>query len=98
MFPGSPTDENRGPSLLIVEWLTLALALIAVGLRLHGRCISLNIPGWDDHTILAATVGFIKKWCKGKVFADVDSRSSELHRPSSASSKLTIDLGIMQRL
>ena len=56
MFPGLPTEGNRGPSLLIAEWLTLALSLIAVGLRLHGRCISSNIPGWDDHTILAATV------------------------------------------
>lgn len=57
MFPALPTEANRGPNLLIAEWLTLAVALIAVGLRLHGRCISLNIPGWDDHTILAATVG-----------------------------------------
>lgn len=55
MFPALPTEANRGPNLLIAEWLTLAVALIAVGLRLHGRCISLNIPGWDDHTILAAT-------------------------------------------
>lgn len=60
MFPGLPTEANHGPNLLIAEWLTLALALIAVGLRLHGRCISPNIPGWDDHTILAATVGLIK--------------------------------------
>ena len=61
MFPGSPTEDNRGPNLLIAEWLTLALALIAVGLRLHGRRVSLNIPGWDDHTILAATVSLIEK-------------------------------------
>lgn len=65
MFPGLPTEDDRGPNLLIAEWLTLALALIAVGLRLHGRCISLNIPGWDDHTILAATVGLIEKWGGG---------------------------------
>ncbi len=63
MFPGLPTEGNRGPNLLIAEWLTLALALISVGLRLHGRCISLNIPGWDDHTILAATVGLIEEYC-----------------------------------
>lgn len=56
MFPGVPTEANRGPSVLIAEWLTLALALIAVGLRLHGRCISFNIPGWDDYTILASLV------------------------------------------
>ena len=65
MFPGLPTEDDRGPNLLIAEWLTLALALIAVGLRLHGRCISLNIPGWDDHTILAATVGLIENWGGG---------------------------------
>ena len=58
MFPAVPTEGNRGPSLLVAEWLTLAFALIVVGLRLHGRCISLNIPGWDDYTILAATVCF----------------------------------------
>lgn len=62
MIVGIPTEGNRGPSLLIAEWLTLALALITVGLRLHSRCISLNIPGWDDHTILAATVGFMENW------------------------------------
>ena len=56
MLPAAPTEGNRGPSLLVAEWLTLAFALIVVGLRLHGRCISLNIPGWDDYTILAATV------------------------------------------
>ena len=56
MLPAVPTEGNRGPSLLVAEWLTLAFALIVVGLRLHGRCISLNIPGWDDYTILAATV------------------------------------------
>ena len=61
MVSASPTEGNRGPDLLIAEWLTLALALITVGLRLHGRCISLNIPGWDDHTILAATVGLVEK-------------------------------------
>ena len=65
MFPGLPTESDRGPNLLIAEWLTLALALIAVGLRLHGRCISLNIPGWDDHTILVATVGLIDTWGGG---------------------------------
>ena len=58
MLPGPPTEGNRGPHILTVEWLTLAFALIAVGLRLHSRCISPNIPGWDDYTILAATVGF----------------------------------------
>lgn len=63
MFPGMPTEANRGPNLLIAEWLTVALALITVGLRVHGRCISLNIPGWDDHTILAATVGLIETVC-----------------------------------
>lgn len=61
MVSGMPTEGNRGPTLLIAEWLTLALALIAVGWRLYGRCISLNIPGWDDHTILAATVGLMEK-------------------------------------
>lgn len=98
MFPGLPTDTNRGPSLLIAEWLTLALALIAVGLRLHGRCISLNIPSWDDHTILAATVGLNEKIVKQVFSADVDSRRLELHKPPSASSRSTIDSGSMQQL
>ena len=98
MFPGLPTEANRGPNLLIAEWLTLALAFITVGLRLHGRCISLNIPGWDDHTILAATVGLIKISCGEDLVSDVDTRCLVLHRPSSVSSKLTTDLGSMQWL
>ena len=65
MLSGVPTDGNRGPNLLIAEWLTLALALVTVAFRLHGRCISLNIPAWDDHTILAATVGSIDE-CVGR--------------------------------
>ena len=62
MFPGLPTKDNRGPNLLIAEWLTVSLSLIAVGLRLLGRAVSPNLLGWDDHTILAATVGHIGKW------------------------------------
>ena len=68
MFPGLPTKDNRGPNLLIAEWLTLSLSLIAVGLRLLGRAVSPNLPGWDDHTILAATVGRIGKRYGGVVF------------------------------
>lgn len=67
MFHETPTEASRGPSLIIAEWLTLALALITVGLRLHGRCVSLNIPAWDDYTILAATVGLIEKWYGGNI-------------------------------
>lgn len=65
MFHETPTEASRGPGLITAEWLTLTLALITVGLRLHGRSISLNIPGWDDHTILAATVGLVKNMCGG---------------------------------
>ena len=92
MFPAVPTEGNRGPSVLVAEWLTLALALIVVGLRLHGRCISLSIPGWDDYTILAATVCLTNNDMGEDSSADVENRSSELHRPSSASSKSTIGL------
>ena len=63
MFPVLPTQGDRGPNVLIGEWFTLALSLITVGLRLYGRCISLNIPGWDDHTVLAAIVGLIRRYC-----------------------------------
>ena len=64
MFRELPAEGNRGPDLLIAEWLTLALSLIAVGLRPHGRCISPNVPGWDDYTIFAATVGLFGKRCQ----------------------------------
>lgn len=64
MFSGLPTHGIRGTDILIIEWLTLALALIAVGLRLHSRRISLNVLGWDDYTVLAVTVGLLENKSK----------------------------------
>lgn len=56
--PGPPPDGdvNRGHVILIVTAVTTSLALIVVGLRMFVRLTIVRGVGWDDYTILAASV------------------------------------------
>jgi len=49
-------EENRGPSLLILAWTLLAVAIIAVGLRIWFRRGLRNGISWDDYFIVASLV------------------------------------------
>ena len=56
------TEEygNKLPSkkveLLVVQCLLIAFAFVIVGLRLLTRFYIVRRPGWDDYTIVFATV------------------------------------------
>lgn len=50
-----PPDDTRGPQVLAASWTTEALAVLAVGLRLHVR-IKAHSIGWDDYFICLALV------------------------------------------
>ena len=54
-----PPDQDRGPMLLGVTWTTVALASIAVLLRLYCRTILQNAMGGDDIAMLAALVSLL---------------------------------------
>ena len=51
-----PPDEDRGQAATIVSWIFLALSVITVVLRLFTRGILRRTLGWDDYTIVIATV------------------------------------------
>lgn len=58
-IPGpSPPHIVRGSDLLIVRWLTASIALLLVTLRFYIRGIIRKNLGWDDYTILLATVSY----------------------------------------
>lgn len=50
-----PPDENAGPTLLVVVGVLTALVVATSSLRVYVRA-SLKILGWDDYTIMAATL------------------------------------------
>ena len=54
-----PPDMNRGPELLLVSWLTVSVALLLVSLRVYIRAVSGKKVGWDDYTILLASVHYL---------------------------------------
>ena len=49
-------DENRGPTINIVNWTFTAVATLCVVLRLFGRLRLTNNVGWDDFWILVSIV------------------------------------------
>jgi hypothetical protein len=56
--PNYINPETRGPALIIVELITLPIALICLGLRLYARIHVTGPTGWDDWIMVAAAVGF----------------------------------------
>ena len=50
-----PPDDTRGPQILAVSWITAALAVLAVALRINLR-IKAQALGWDDCFICLALV------------------------------------------
>ncbi|KAL8993933.1 MAG: hypothetical protein Q9169_005968 [Polycauliona sp. 2 TL-2023] len=58
--PPSPNgDENRQGGILITTFVVTVLASIAVALRMATRIWIVKNVGWDDYTILFATIGII---------------------------------------
>jgi hypothetical protein len=49
-------NVNQGTSILIVIVVTFALVLLLFGLRLVTRIFIVRSMGWDDYTIIAATI------------------------------------------
>jgi hypothetical protein len=56
--PNYIDPETRGPSLLIVNSVFLALSLAALAGRLWARLVILRAPGLDDLLITVAIVNF----------------------------------------
>ena len=54
--PPSGGDQNRGSDLLWVLYSTFTIVLVTVFLRLIGRILILRRFGWDDATMVLATV------------------------------------------
>lgn len=65
-----PPDISRGSDLLIVNWLTIAIALLLVSLRVYIRRIRGKRLGWDDYTILLASVNYISSETLPEQFSD----------------------------
>jgi len=57
--PPPDGDADRGPLLLGVTIVSTSLALAVVGLRLFVRVKIVKNVGWDDHTIVAASVSLM---------------------------------------
>ena len=51
-----PPDENRGPAIIIVQGLFLAICIILVGLRIYVRHHFLKALWWDDLLVVLSTV------------------------------------------
>jgi len=56
--PNYIDPETRGPSLLIVNFIFLALSLASLAARLWARLVILRAPGLDDLLITIAIVSF----------------------------------------
>ncbi|KAM7197565.1 hypothetical protein V8F33_005531 [Rhypophila sp. PSN 637] len=54
--PNYENPESRGPSLLIIEVITLLLALLALAIRLYVKFGLLRKPRWDDYLMIMAAV------------------------------------------
>jgi hypothetical protein len=59
--PNYIDPETRGPSLLIVNSVFLALSLAALAGRLWARLVILRAPGLDDILITVAIVSFFSR-------------------------------------
>ena len=49
-------DQNHGPELLAVSLASATVAFIATSLRILARTLLVHQVGWDDFTIIIATV------------------------------------------
>ncbi|KAL9631608.1 MAG: hypothetical protein Q9204_004164 [Flavoplaca sp. TL-2023a] len=52
-------DENRQGGTIITTYLVTVLASVVVALRMATRIWIVRNVGWDDYTILFATIGII---------------------------------------
>lgn len=57
--PNYINPDTRGPALMIVELITLPLALLCLGLRLYVRIKIIRKTGWDDWLMVAAAVSTV---------------------------------------
>ena len=57
--PALPPNGNKGLAVLAISWATVALAIVAVSLRLYIRLSQSTQVGTDDAAIVVATVGYI---------------------------------------
>lgn len=48
--------ESYGPQLLAFSWAMMAIAVVAVLLRLYFKIRHVNKIGWDDYTIVLSLV------------------------------------------
>jgi hypothetical protein len=51
-------DVNRGPGILAVSWIEASLGIIILSLRMYTRAKITRKIGWDDWTMVFATVSF----------------------------------------
>lgn len=54
--PNYINPETRGPTLLIVQFITLPIALLCLALRLYVKLSITRKSGWDDWLMVAAAV------------------------------------------
>ena len=51
-----PPDTSRGGAFMLVNWVTMSIALLIVGLRIYTRACVRRTAGWDDWIILLSLV------------------------------------------
>jgi hypothetical protein len=54
--PSYPEWDNKRTQILCVLTITTTLALVSFALRMYVRLSIIKTIGWDDYTIIAATV------------------------------------------
>lgn len=54
--PNYVNPQTRGPALMIVELITLPIALLCLGLRLYVRIGIMRQTDWDDWLMVVAAV------------------------------------------
>lgn len=52
-----PPYVDKGQGLVAVAWVEASLGLLALGARLYTRARIVRKVGWDDWTMVIATVG-----------------------------------------
>ena len=63
--PNYTNPQTRGPALIIVELITLPIALICLGLRLYARVHVMGRTDWDDWLMVAAAVCPVVHFARG---------------------------------
>ncbi|KEY67776.1 hypothetical protein S7711_10803 [Stachybotrys chartarum IBT 7711] len=57
-----PPDHNRGPEILTICGIVFGLALVVVVLWIWVRIRIVGKMGWDDYSMIAASIGFFLLW------------------------------------